>query len=178
MNPEDRRKSERLVIPGTSNGENTSGTLGTRSFSPAPSFGSRYSIAPPTSRCSNGLTPARPPKWFVRIVAVAGPGLEVEMVVGQSWEHEPRFGRPVPLDAAGRPQFECSLVGEKVAIAKADTVGESAASRQRAELRVNTFAIEEEDRLVLGEVHGALETARLVRLHFLGLLLTALPVDL
>ena len=115
---------------------------------------------------------------FLRIVAVARPGFKVQVVVGNPWKRETRFRRPIPLDAPGRPDLERPGVGEEIAIAKAHAVGEPAAGGQRAELGMEALAVEDEDRLVLGEVEGLLQAVRLVGLDLFGLLFAALPVGL
>ena len=100
------------------------------------------------------------------------------MVVCKPRKSEPRFGRPIPLDTTGRPDFKRPGVGEEIAITKAQAVGEPAAGGQRAEFGMEALAVEDEDRLFLGEVHGALQTVRLVGLDLFGLLFATLPVDL
>ena len=79
------------------------------------------------------------------------------------------FGRPIPLDATGRPDFKRPGIGEEIAITKAQAVGEPAARGQRAELWMEALAIEDENRLVLGEVDGPLHAVRLVGLDLFGL---------
>ena len=115
---------------------------------------------------------------FLRIVAVTCPGLEVQVVVCKPRKSEPRFGRPIPLDTTGRPDFKRPGVGEEIAITKAQTVGEAAAGGQRAEFGMEALAVEDEDRPFLGEVQGALQTVRLVGLDLFGLLFATLAVDL
>jgi hypothetical protein len=52
------------------------------------------------------------------------------MVICEPRKSKPRLGGPIPLDAAGRPDFDRPFIGEEIAIAKAETVGEPAADRQ------------------------------------------------
>ena len=54
---------------------------------------------------------------------------------------------------------------EQVAIAIAGAVGEAASRRERPELRIKPLAAEDEDGLLLDEMHRALEAARLVGLE-------------
>ena len=115
---------------------------------------------------------------FLRIVAVACPGLEVQVALCKPRKLEPRLGRPIPLDTAGRPDFKRPRVGEEIAIAKAQAIGEPAARGQRAELWMEALAVEDEDRPILGEVQGPLQAVRLVGLDLVGLLFAPLPVGL
>ena len=109
---------------------------------------------------------------------MACPGLEVQVAVCKPRKLEPRLGRPIPLDTAGRPEFKCPCVGEEIAIAKAQAIGEPAAGGQRAELWMEPLAVEDEDRPLLGEVHGPLQAVRLVGLDVFGVLFAPLPVGL
>ena len=69
---------------------------------------------------------------------------------------------PVPGGCSPRPRDRPRPFVEQVAIAEADAVGEAASGRQRSELRIEPFAVEDEDRLLFGEVDRALEAAWLV----------------
>ena len=109
---------------------------------------------------------------------MACPGLEVQAVLCKPRKSEPRFGGPIPLDTTGRPDFKRPGVGEEIAIAKAQAIGEPAARGQRAELWMEALAVEDEDRLVLGELECPLHAVRFVGLDLFGLLFAALPVGL
>ena len=119
---------------------------------------------------------AKTEEVLLRVIAVAAPGLEMQVVVGQSRKRQARFGRPIPLDAAGGPDFNRAFVGKEIAIAEANPVGEAATGRQRPEFWMNAFAVEEEDRSVFGEVERTLQAVWFVCRRVLSLLFTTLPI--
>ena len=121
---------------------------------------------------------AKTEEVLLRVIAVAAPGLEMQVVVGQSRKRQARLGRPVPLDAAGGPDFNRAFVGKEIAIAEANPVGEAAAGRQRPEFWMNAFAVEEEDRSVFGEVERTLQAVWLVCRRVLSLLFATPPIGL
>src|SRR5215510_9723832 len=106
---------------------------------------------------------SRAKEIFLGIVASAGPGLEMQVVAGEPRKGQTRFKRVIAADACRCPEIERARVLEQPAVTKPETVGEAASNGQRAELRVEPLAVENEDAFRLGELDRALDAIRLVR---------------
>jgi hypothetical protein len=115
---------------------------------------------------------------LLRIVAMACPGLEVQVAVREARQRQPRLGRPIPLDAPGAPELEGAGMGEKIAIANSKAIRKAASGGQRAEFWMEPLAVEKKYRLVLGEIHCSFQAVRLIGLDVRGVLFASLTVGL
>src|SRR5262245_33643985 len=117
-------------------------------------------------------------EMFLRIIASAGPRLEMQVVAGEPRKGQSRFNGVVAAYARGCPEIERAHVLEQPAVTKTETVREAASNGERPELRVEALAVEDEDPFRLSEVDRTLDATCLIRLRLCGFFLTPFAVGI